>query len=50
MIGDLEDIGWGMVYLGSDESRYMSRRILVLHGGLAVQSAIAASLRILLDS
>ncbi|QCB49785.1 SDR family oxidoreductase [Rhodococcus sp. PAMC28707] len=50
MIGDPEDIGWAMVYLASDESRYMSGQTLVLDGGLTAQSPIAASRRVLLDS
>ncbi|QCQ90437.1 SDR family NAD(P)-dependent oxidoreductase [Rhodococcus sp. SGAir0479] len=49
MIGDPEDIGWAMVYLASDESRYMSGQTLVLDGGLTAQSPIAASRRVLLD-
>lgn len=48
MIGDPEDIGWAMVYLASDESRYMSGQTLVLDGGLTAQSPIAASRRVLL--
>lgn len=50
MIGDPDDIGWAMVYLASDESRYMSGQTLVLDGGLTAQSPIAASRRVLLDS
>lgn len=49
MVGDPEDIGWAMVYLASDESRYMSGQTLVLDGGLTAQSPIAASRRVLLD-
>lgn len=48
LIGDPEDIGWAMVYLASDESRYMSGQTLVLDGGLTAQSPIAASRRALL--
>ncbi|MFD4407693.1 SDR family NAD(P)-dependent oxidoreductase [Nocardia sp. NPDC058499] len=50
MIGDPEDIGWAMVYLASDESRYMSGQTLVLDGGLTAQSPIATSRRVLLDT
>jgi NAD(P)-dependent dehydrogenase (short-subunit alcohol dehydrogenase family) len=49
LIGDPEDIGWAMVYLASDESRYMTGQTLVLDGGLTAQSPIAASRRALLD-
>jgi NAD(P)-dependent dehydrogenase (short-subunit alcohol dehydrogenase family) len=49
MIGAPEDIGWAMVYLASDESRYMSGQTLVLDGGLTAQSPIAASRRALID-
>jgi NAD(P)-dependent dehydrogenase (short-subunit alcohol dehydrogenase family) len=49
LIGDPEDIGWAMVYLASDESRYMTGQTLVLDGGLTAQSPIAASRRRLLD-
>lgn len=49
LIGAPEDIGWAMVYLASDESRYMTGQTLVLDGGLTAQSPIAASRRILLD-
>lgn len=49
LIGDPEDIGWAMVYLASDESRYMSGQTLVLDGGLTAQSPIAPSRRVLLD-
>lgn len=48
-IGAPEDIGWAMVYLAADESRYMSGQTLVLDGGLTAQSPIAASRRVLLD-
>lgn len=48
-IGEPEDIGWAMVYLASDESRYMSGQTLVLDGGLTAQSPIAPSRRVLLD-
>ncbi|MGW6692642.1 SDR family NAD(P)-dependent oxidoreductase [Rhodococcus sp. NPDC054953] len=50
VIGDPEDIGWAMVYLASDESRYMSGQTLVLDGGLMAQTPIAASRRVPLDS
>ncbi|GJF11601.1 7-alpha-hydroxysteroid dehydrogenase [Mycolicibacterium cyprinidarum] len=50
LIGEPEDIGWAMVYLASDESRYMSGQTLVLDGGLTAQSPIAASRRSLLDT
>ena len=49
MIGTPEDIGWAMVYLASDESRYMTGQTLVLDGGLTAQSPIASSRRKLLD-
>ncbi|MGE2716991.1 SDR family NAD(P)-dependent oxidoreductase [Mycolicibacterium litorale] len=49
LIGDPQDIGWAMVYLASDESRYMTGQTLVLDGGLTAQSPIAASRRKLLD-
>ncbi|BBZ32072.1 SDR family NAD(P)-dependent oxidoreductase [Mycolicibacterium confluentis] len=49
LIGTPEDIGWAMVYLASDESRYMTGQTLVLDGGLTAQSPIAASRRKLLD-
>ena len=49
MIGGPEDIGWAMVYLASDESRYMTGQTLVLDGGLTAQSPIAVSRRQLLD-
>jgi len=49
MIGEPDDIGWAMVYLASDESRYMSGQTLVLDGGLTAQSPLAASRRVLLD-
>ncbi|BCI54782.1 7-alpha-hydroxysteroid dehydrogenase [Mycolicibacterium litorale] len=49
LIGDPDDIGWAMVYLASDESRYMTGQTLVLDGGLTAQSPIAASRRTLLD-
>lgn len=49
LIGAPEDIGWAMVYLASDESRYMTGQTLVLDGGLTAQSPIAASRRRLLD-
>lgn len=49
LIGEPEDIGWAMVYLASDESRYMSGQTLVIDGGLTAQSPIAASRRNLLD-
>lgn len=49
MIGAAEDIGWAMVYLASDESRYMTGQTLVLDGGLTAQSPIAASRRGMLD-
>jgi NAD(P)-dependent dehydrogenase (short-subunit alcohol dehydrogenase family) len=45
LIGAPEDIGWAMVYLASDESRYMSGQTLVLDGGLTAQSPLAASRR-----
>ncbi|MGQ9348161.1 SDR family NAD(P)-dependent oxidoreductase [Mycolicibacterium gilvum] len=45
LIGSPEDIGWAMVYLASDESRYMTGQTLVLDGGLTAQSPIAASRR-----
>ncbi|WP_349270942.1 7-alpha-hydroxysteroid dehydrogenase [Mycolicibacterium parafortuitum] len=48
LIGTPEDIGWAMVYLASDESRYMTGQTLVLDGGLTAQSPIAASRRTLL--
>jgi NAD(P)-dependent dehydrogenase (short-subunit alcohol dehydrogenase family) len=48
-IGAPEDIGWAMVYLASDESRYMTGQTLVLDGGLTAQSPIAASRQSLLD-
>ena len=48
LIGDPEDIGWAMVYLASEESRYMTGQTLVLDGGLTAQSPIAASRRTLL--
>lgn len=48
LIGAPEDIGWAMVYLASDESRYMTGQTLVLDGGLTAQSPIAASRRKLL--
>ncbi|WP_197376103.1 SDR family NAD(P)-dependent oxidoreductase [Mycolicibacterium baixiangningiae] len=49
LIGEPEDIAWAMVYLASDESRYMSGQTLVLDGGLTAQSPIASSRRALLD-
>jgi NAD(P)-dependent dehydrogenase (short-subunit alcohol dehydrogenase family) len=49
LIGAPEDIGWAMVYLACDESRYMTGQTLVLDGGLTAQSPIAASRRSLLD-
>ncbi|MGE2832715.1 SDR family NAD(P)-dependent oxidoreductase [Mycobacterium sp. SMC-4] len=49
LIGAPEDIGWAMVYLASDESRYMTGQTLVLDGGLTAQSPIAASRRRMLD-
>jgi NAD(P)-dependent dehydrogenase (short-subunit alcohol dehydrogenase family) len=49
LIGAPEDIGWAMVYLASDESRYMTGQTLVLDGGLTAQSPIAASRRKPLD-
>jgi NAD(P)-dependent dehydrogenase (short-subunit alcohol dehydrogenase family) len=49
LIGDPQDIGWAMVYLASDESRYMTGQTLVLDGGLTAQSPIAASRRRLVD-
>lgn len=49
LIGEPTDIGWAMVYLASDESRYMSGQTLVLDGGLTAQSPIAPSRRVLLD-
>jgi len=49
VIGAPEDIGWAMVYLASDESRYMTGQTLVLDGGLTAQSPIAASRGRLLD-
>ncbi|BBX29440.1 SDR family NAD(P)-dependent oxidoreductase [Mycolicibacterium alvei] len=49
LIGEPSDIGWAMVYLASDESRYMSGQTLVLDGGLTAQSPIAPSRRVLLD-
>lgn len=49
LIGEPEDIGWAMVYLASDESRYMSGQTLVIDGGLTAQSPIAASRRNMLD-
>ncbi len=49
LIGDPEDIGWAMVYLASEESRYMTGQTLVLDGGLTAQSPIAASRRRLVD-
>ncbi|WNG86467.1 SDR family NAD(P)-dependent oxidoreductase [Mycobacterium sp. ITM-2016-00317] len=49
LIGSPEDIGWAMVYLASDESRYMTGQTLVLDGGLTAQSPIAASRRQSLD-
>lgn len=49
IIGMPEDIGWAMVYLASDESRYMTGQTLVLDGGLTAQSPIAASRRRLVE-
>lgn len=49
LIGAPEDIGWAMVYLASDESRYMTGQTLVLDGGLTAQSPIAAARRRSLD-
>ncbi|WP_197381736.1 SDR family NAD(P)-dependent oxidoreductase [Mycolicibacterium mengxianglii] len=49
LIGDPDDIGWAMVYLASEESRYMTGQTLVLDGGLTAQSPIAPSRRSLLE-
>jgi NAD(P)-dependent dehydrogenase (short-subunit alcohol dehydrogenase family) len=49
LIGAPKDIGWAMVYLASEESRYMTGQTLVLDGGLTAQSPIAASRRRMLD-
>lgn len=48
MLGSPEDIGHAMVYLASDESRYMSGQTLVVDGGLTAQSPLAAGRRSML--
>jgi 3(or 17)beta-hydroxysteroid dehydrogenase len=36
-IGEPEDIGWAIVFLASDESKYMTGAELVIDGGITAQ-------------
>ncbi len=49
-MGTPEDIGYAMVYLASDESRYMSGQTLVIDGGMTAQLPLAAARRSSLTS
>ncbi|MFI6175419.1 SDR family NAD(P)-dependent oxidoreductase [Nonomuraea sp. NPDC051191] len=40
-LGDPEDIGHTMVFLASDESRYMTGQLLVVDGGMTIRSPAA---------
>ncbi|MEV6345500.1 SDR family NAD(P)-dependent oxidoreductase [Actinoplanes sp. NPDC051851] len=47
-LGAPEDIAHAMVFLGSDESRYLTGQLLVVDGGMTMRSPIAAGRRAML--
>ncbi|WP_073951422.1 SDR family NAD(P)-dependent oxidoreductase [Streptomyces kebangsaanensis] len=47
-LGSPEDIGHTMVFLASDESRYLTGQLLVVDGGMTVQSSAAPGRRAML--
>lgn len=49
-LGSPEDIGQMMVFLASDESRYLTGQLLVVDGGMTIQSPAAAGRRAMLPS
>lgn len=49
-IGDPDDIAQAMLYLASEESRYVTGQVLVVDGGMSSHSAIAEDRRALLPT
>ncbi|GAA1353422.1 SDR family NAD(P)-dependent oxidoreductase [Saccharothrix algeriensis] len=47
-LGSPEDIGHAMVFLASDESRYLTGQLLVIDGGMTMQSSAAPGRRAML--
>ncbi|MFE7106781.1 SDR family NAD(P)-dependent oxidoreductase [Streptomyces sp. NPDC057575] len=47
-LGSPEDIGHAMVFLASDESRYLTGQLLVIDGGMSMQSSAAPGRRAML--
>ncbi|MEU6117366.1 SDR family NAD(P)-dependent oxidoreductase [Streptomyces sp. NPDC047117] len=47
-LGSPEDIGHTMVFLASDESRYLTGQVLVVDGGMSMQSSAAPGRRAML--
>ncbi len=49
-LGSPEDIGHTMVFLASDESRYLTGQLLVVDGGMTAQSSAAPGRRAMLPA